>query len=370
MRVFIVDDEIPCIDELAYLLRKYPDLEIAATFTGSRQALEAIVDMKPDAVFLDIDMPHQNGLELALSMQEHCPDVVVIFITAYARYALEAFQVYPLDFLLKPVQELRLDKTVEHLRRQYALLHPPAAGGGQLRIKCFGHFVLQSDRLGEIKWGTRRVKELLLYLINRNGAAAGRYEITRALFDGQNDKKTANNLYVTIFKLRSLLHALDDVGRYIKMTADHGLQITPGVCDYIDFIRYARQNAVISKKNAAEAVRVLNLCTGLYLEHENYEWAAESAHEVEYEYERIALGLAAYYAATERLCEAEGVLDALLLRNPWSEEGRTMLLDLHMQQGDAKAFAAGYREYVRVLKKELGAKPREVYRKHYNTLKK
>ncbi len=367
MRVYIVDDEEYCLGDLKWRLHKYPDIEITGAFTDPNAALAAAGESCPDAAFLDIDMPKLDGLELALKIQAQCPGVIVIFVTAHAQYALEAFRAFPLDFLLKPVKEARMDETIEHLRAQHTLLHPATAPESRVRIRCFGSFELTAG--DEIKWGTRRVRELFLYLLDRRGAAPSKDEMLSALFGGQTDKNAAHNLYMTIYRLRSLLSALDAEGKYIRMTDDYSLTVATGVCDYADFMAFAQGSPVISAKNAAEAARALNLYKGPYLESECCEWASETAHETETEYERIALGLAGYHALAGRVPEAEGVLGAMLTRNPLSADGYAALLDLYIEDGNRAAYCERYEQYVRMLKHELRVKPQAKYREHFDRVK-
>lgn len=366
LRAVLIDDEIPFIEELSYLLGKYPDIEISATFTHSLKALEAFASIRPDVVFLDIDMPHMNGLELALKIQALYAGTIIIFVTAYSKYALDSFSAYPLDYLLKPVKEARLEAAIERMRKQSALLHSGDTAKETLKIKCFGRFEVFA--IDEIKWGTRRVKELFMYLIDRCGDAPTKSELINAVFGSVNDKNTANNMYVTVYKLRSLLDGLDRERRLIRFSEDYSLQIMPGVCDYSDFINFARRNAAISGKNAVDGARALNLCTGNYLEGEDFSWATETAYFIEAEYERLAIQLAGFHLAANRRPEAENILNALLLRNPISEEGYTILLDLYMKNDDQAAFKARYAEYTSMLRKELNVKPPEIYRMYFNQI--
>ncbi len=366
MKVWLIDDERPCLDELAWMLKQYPDLELAGMDTDPVKALGPIAEHTPDAVFLDIDLPKLYGLELALRIQELCPGVIVIFVTAHAQYALDAFKAHPLDFLLKPVRRVRMDDCVAHLRKHYALLHPEISAKRTLTLRCFGAFELSCGT--EVRWGTRRVRELLLYLVNRNGSPASKRELLDALFDRQDDKSTVHNLYMTIYRLKSLLDTLDPDRKLIRLRSDNALVIASGVCDFTDFMHFARENAVITGENAAEAARALGLCRGPYLEKEGYEWASDSANEAEAEYERIALGFGSCHIAAGRMQEAECVLTMLLARNALCEEAHTLLLDLTLQTGNRDAYLGRYEQYARILKKELRLKPAARYRERYEGL--
>lgn len=367
MNAFVIDDEPLCLEDLAWQLSRYSDIKIIGSYADPLEAREAICALHPDVVFLDIDMPKLNGFELAQEIQTLCASTVIIFITAYKKYALEAYNAYPLDFLVKPVSKTRLDETIEHLRRQYRLLHPAIEKQSDFKIKCFGTFEVKTE--SDARFPTRRVKELLLYLIARRGAAATREEMLDALFDRSNDRNTVNNLYVTLSRLRVLLNCWDGGQTRIRLTSDNALLIAPGVCDYIDFITFARQHASISRGSAEHAARLLKECTEPFLLNEPYEWCIDNSEEAETEYERIALELSDCYIAENRLEEANSVLTALLARNPLSTDGYASLLRLFIKTGDRASFAARYREYARMLKNEFGLKPEAAFRDFYATLK-
>ena len=112
MKAIIVDDERLARQELKTMLAEHKDIEIIAECANANEAREKINSLKPDVVFLDIQMPGKNGLELA---QELNPLPEIIFITAHDEYALRAFEVNALDYLLKPVQPERLAETLKKL---------------------------------------------------------------------------------------------------------------------------------------------------------------------------------------------------------------------------------------------------------------
>ena len=112
MKAIIVDDERLARQELKTMLAEHKDIEVIAECANAAEAKEKINALKPDVVFLDIQMPGKNGLELA---QELNPLPELIFITAHDEYALRAFEVNALDYLLKPVQPQRLAETIQKL---------------------------------------------------------------------------------------------------------------------------------------------------------------------------------------------------------------------------------------------------------------
>lgn len=114
LRVFLVDDEPLALKRLSRLLLETQKIEIAGQTTEPLQALESIPMLELDALFLDIQMPELNGFELLQNLANYPP---VIFTTAFDEYALKAFEVYAIDYLLKPVESERLEKALEKLEK-------------------------------------------------------------------------------------------------------------------------------------------------------------------------------------------------------------------------------------------------------------
>jgi two-component system LytT family response regulator len=114
MKAIIIDDERLARTELRKLLQDYPEIEIVDEASNADEGLQKIENHNPDLIFLDIQMPGKTGFDM-LSELDHAPQV--IFTTAYDEYALKAFEVNALDYLLKPVEPRRLADAVEKLKR-------------------------------------------------------------------------------------------------------------------------------------------------------------------------------------------------------------------------------------------------------------
>ena len=133
----IVDDEPLAVRLLESYVEKTPDLELMASFTDSINAINAIKAQKPDLIFLDIQMPNIDGMELAHSLPE---ETRVIFTTAFKEYAFESYEVNALDFLLKPVRYNKFLAAVEKARRLYQQPSAPQPKQTTLFIRVDGEW--------------------------------------------------------------------------------------------------------------------------------------------------------------------------------------------------------------------------------------
>ncbi|MBV8667541.1 MAG: response regulator transcription factor [Burkholderiaceae bacterium] len=116
MRILIVDDERPARDKLRHFLGMEPDVTEILEAREGIQALEIVHQSKPDAMFLDIQMPEMNGLEIAVSLPD--PPPLLVFVTGHDRYALQAFEANAVDYLMKPYDMLRFERTLARVRER------------------------------------------------------------------------------------------------------------------------------------------------------------------------------------------------------------------------------------------------------------
>lgn len=156
MKALLVDDERLARNELRRLLAVFPEIEVAGEATQTKQAREQMAALKPDLLFLDVQMPGETGMEFLESLEPPVPHV--IFTTAYDEFAVKAFELNALDYLLKPVDPARLAAAVERLPglRQAAAPKKPAAGCLNAADKVF---VREGEKCWFVEVGQIRLLE-------------------------------------------------------------------------------------------------------------------------------------------------------------------------------------------------------------------
>ena len=209
MLIFLLDDEALLLETEARVIRQArPDAELCC-FQRAQEALDWIQTQGrgPDVTFSDIQMPGLSGLEFAVRLRQLSPATKVIFVTGYDQYALDAFQVHAHGYVLKPLRPERVQEELAFWAQPAA----PAAEAGQslasgkLRARCFGSFeVFWQDK--PLSFDRRKTKELLAYLIDREGAFCTAEEISTALWEEEWDLKlTKNRIRVLVSDLKTCL---------------------------------------------------------------------------------------------------------------------------------------------------------------------
>ena len=143
MKALLIDDERLARNELRRLLAAFPDVEIVGEAANGKQARAQLTALAPDLIFLDVQMPGETGMELLESLEPPAPEV--IFTTAYDEFAVKAFELNALDYLLKPVDPARLAAALEKLRAKLGAPTAPVVHQAKLAAED-KVFVREGDR--------------------------------------------------------------------------------------------------------------------------------------------------------------------------------------------------------------------------------
>lgn len=200
MKALCVDDEPLAVEYTLGQLLLLPEIDEAKGYTEAQPALDWIGDHSVDLAVLDIDMPDIDGITLAAQIKKLSPRTVILFLTAYKEYALEAYAVHPSGYLLKPVS---LERLVEEV--SYAYREMKSSYDSHIRVKTFGLFDLYVDGK-PISFKLAKAKEILAFLVDKQGAGVTRAELFSALWEDRlYDRKMQKQLDVYIRSLRDTL---------------------------------------------------------------------------------------------------------------------------------------------------------------------
>ncbi len=124
LRALLVDDESPARKELRFLLQSFDDVQIVGEAENALEAMELIENVRYSVIFLDINMPGMNGIELARNLSQKPDPPAVIFTTAHEEYAFDAFNVHAYDYLLKPIHPKRMEEALQTVRERKKMSCP------------------------------------------------------------------------------------------------------------------------------------------------------------------------------------------------------------------------------------------------------
>lgn len=218
MKIMLVDDEKLALLQLERMLTNAFSerglLERITEIHSFQRVSEALAHAQlnpPDLVFLDIHMPEMTGLKAAEHIQQIVPDVDIIFVTAFDEFAVKAFELNALDYLLKPVAAARLQKTMDRVLASYAASEAQTENEKPIAFKqkiyCLNHIRFQSSD-GTIfvpKWRTAKAQELFAFLLHHRGAIVPKHVILNMFVPELDKKRAMTQLYTVIYQIRKCM---------------------------------------------------------------------------------------------------------------------------------------------------------------------
>jgi two-component SAPR family response regulator len=321
--------------------------------------MEAAESQDVDIVFLDIKIPGMNGMELAEHLLERKPGLHVIFVTAYDEYAVQAFELNAIDYLLKPVQKERLIKTVQRLEQRIRDSAKSTRTAGRWQMRLFNQVSLTTDAGEEIplQWRTKKAQQLFMYLLHHRGQSVGKMEIIEWLWSDLEIPKAFSQLYTSIYHIRKTLEPLR--GRFMLRSTQDGYRMDVDEIELdVDAVDLFLQFEIeLTADTVSEYERILKLFQGDYM--------PEFDHvSLEYERERFRMQwlnrkmkLAQWYCGSQQWELALKHCEQICERFPLEEEAHF----LHMKICDKLRYPfLVKRQYALLeanLSKELNEKP-------------
>jgi two-component SAPR family response regulator len=304
IQVVAVDDELPALRRVEKLLQTLDGVQVSGLFDNAETFLEHVLtDSEPiDLVLLDMEMPAIHGLEVARRLRAFRPEIHIAFLTAYEEFARNAFEVEALDYLLKPVMEEDLARTLSRCAKRS--IHNDAAEANFIQgisVRSFGPFAVRLDEGETVRFRNSKGRELLAYLHHHRGKFVSKSQILDELWYGGDVERTQVILHSTVYQLRKDLEAcgLQGIVEQEKTAGgSYGLRWTVAFDDVIAFENEYR----LYKQTASllHVMRALQLYGGGYLAGSGYGWAAPRQAELELSYAELLEAMVNIYVKQQR----------------------------------------------------------------------
>lgn len=354
--VIAVEDEKWALDRLCDMLEKMEQVTLIGRFNNSKEALEFVKNKKIDAAFLDITMPDINGLMLSELILNIDRMVDIVFVTGYEEYALQAFELSAIDYLLKPFSEARLKKTIDRLSLRRSALLPMVS---KASVICLGEYKLKPAGIekGEIKWRTQKAKELFAFLIHQNGKSVSRDTIITELWPDYSAEKALANLNANTYYLRK---AMADAGieNCIQTSRyEIRLMISQIECDLYDFENIVNKYSTADSESIGSLKKAVSLYHGSYFKDNGYEWAYEKGRQLEQKYLKLLMKMAAFYQNCEYYYDSIEMLKKFLEIDILWEKAHKMVIKNYIYLGEKQAAIQQYNELKELFREELGIEP-------------
>jgi len=359
LRVVIVDDEAPVLELMERFIEKDEQAKVIGKFLLPSEAIEHIKELKPDAVFLDIEMPGMNGIELAGRLIEEDENLEIVFVTAYSQYALETFKVNALNYIMKPVSVKEIAKTLLRISR-YKNIVTPIQKKEEFRIKCFGGFEVMNAFGMPVKWISKKSSELLAFFIMNRNCKMDKWTIGEALWPEASEQQVTRNFHTTLFRLRK---TLKEEGIPIKICSEKGSRegylcdIGQLNCDVIKLKEYMLQNLTIDENNISKYESMKSYFKDELFEGLNYTWCSLEKENFSRYFIDVLEDMTRYYINKGDYKQALNTIKNSLKIYPYEEKTHRMIMEIYFYEKDKTSIIKHYGEFKLLLKQDLDIEP-------------
>lgn len=280
MRAIVVDDEKLACRQVKKMLQDLGKFQTIKAYTDPEEARDDAAARTTDVAFLDIEMPEINGIDLAEALQAGNEKMRIVFITAYDDFAIRAFELNAIDYLLKPVLKSRLEKTVARLFKNGETasqdMQPEKETYGLECFESLKFYHIPEDgakRYISIKWRTSKARELYAYLLKEHDRFTSKETLIDTLWPGTDPAKANTQLYTTIYQIRKLMNNLPLHHHIMKSDIGYTLNISDTTIDTEEWEKHLSKLPPLSPSTYGEHSRLFRDYKDHYFAEYGYLWA-------------------------------------------------------------------------------------------------
>lgn len=358
MNILIVDDDKLFLQFMKELLSGFPDVKVVGIFENTRQAHGYLKSYAVDLIFLDIHLAEENGIDFARRLSKERPYVDIVFTTAFKEYALEAFDVYALDYMIKPISLQRLERTLERAatRRPAHLRHHKEADY-QLFIYGLGGFDVRGEEQKSLSFNSSKSEEMLAYLLYNRGKPVDKWILIEDLYKDMPRQNAETYLNTTTYKLRRALQPYGLKEAIIYHNGSYRIDLKGIYVDFIDFDHLVYTCEEAENPNLSALVETENLYKGDLFGHKCYHWSLPERERLYLSYWRFAIRLSHKLLERQEYYLALKILKKMEHMNHLDEDIIRMLMQVYAAKKDRIALTKQFKKYERILYRELGVAP-------------
>ncbi|OUQ87021.1 response regulator receiver protein [Brevibacillus brevis] len=371
MKAILIDDEELALNYLEHQLLNIGDFEIVGKFTDPMIGKREIEKNEIDIVFLDIQTPKLNGIELAEQLLEVKPQLQIVFVTAYERYAIKAFELNALDYVLKPVGKQRLQNTMKRIQsmmEEHKTFSPQKSENLQMSLFQQVTFVDGGQEI-PLRWRTAKVQQLFLYLVQHRGTTVNKTAIIELLWPELEPEKAHHQLYTAIYHIRKTLAPFSEYFQISNTSEGYKVKLEQTILDVDQFERFFRSDLSLSAETIDEYEQAMALCKGDYLQEHNYIWAESERQRLQLQWVQTAVKMVDWYYANDEWDKAITLCLDICQRYPLEEEAYFFLMKIFADMDRHSSVHKQYDQLTSVLWNELQEQPNPAITEWYQLWK-
>lgn len=366
-----MDDEPLALVNMEKKLKEFNSIEVIKFFSTVKDLQAEGPSLDFQVAFLDVEMPGMNGLEIAQLLKKWNKNIFIVFVTAYRDYAIQAFEIHSIDYLLKPISKARLETTINRIQELLHLENKSTPlqirNTPALTIQCFGGFVVLHNNKA-VHWRTLKTKELFAFLFSNLNSQVPRDTIIEALWADTEFKKARVQLHTTVSYLRTTLSTLgySEVIQYSN--GCYILQIEDFQCDVHDLEHILNAKMETAKFDVEKAEALIQSYQGEYMAALDFPWITSKANFMNNKFTLLLHDLVEHYTAIHDVKKREQILLLMIEHNPYSDKIIQQLIQHYIEVDNRASAVKVYNTFKSTLLADLGILPEQETTELFNAI--
>jgi len=356
IRAVLIDNEPLALHYFQNKLQVFQQIQIIQTFTSVEVFLNELPSIEFEVLFLEVKLKELSGLEVADIIKTERPHVSVVFITSHHEFALQAYEIGGLDYLLKPISHARLEKTVTRIEHEFSIQQMlQQATQTLLNVQCFDQFAVYSNK-SLVAFKTEKTKELFAYFILHPNIPIHRDYLIEILWPDLDYVRAKSNLHTALSYLRKTLNTIGYENCIVFSNKYYIFEKPSLVCDLYDFQKLHEDFSRLE----FPSISLIHQCLAIYKNglfvFDDYEWAKAYKDRLTKSYiELLEKGFqTTVFSDSDKAIE---FLHALLEYDPYNEQKLEHYLYTLIQAGLHEQAHKIFLTYKQKLKEDLALAP-------------
>lgn len=361
MKAILIDDELSALIYLEKELHKIGSVNILGKYTNSSEAIVEVLHKKPNIVFLDIEMPGISGIEVADEIQSSLPNINIIFITAFDEYAVKAFELNAVDYILKPIKHNRLKKTIQRISipdnkipsLDVTTKTPMVCVFQSLAFALYNNVTETLD----VRWRTSKVRGIFAFLLQHRGAFIRKDTLLDLFWPKLEIEKGYTQLYSAIYQIRKTLSTYNMDIFITNLENGYKLNMNGVKLDVEEWEAGIKELPIVNRETFPKHQHLLTLYRGDYLANEDYLWAENERERLKILWIKHISKVADYLGSENQFNEAISLYLRLQMTHPYTDESYFKLMKLYNKVGDKHSVEVQYDNLKKMLVDQYAVEP-------------
>lgn len=354
VKTIVIDDEWYNLEETSEFVEQTHFFHVEGKYQNPILAIQEIDQIHPEVAFIDIELPEMDGITVAEKLLEKNPSIIIVFITSYNQYAVKAFDLNAMDYILKPIKRERFSQMVEKIKKEMNFRLQNVAK--TLTIRCFGTFTVMIGGV-VVKWERAKAEELFAYLLVHHDQFTHKDKIIEELWPGYEQEKALKILQTAVCKIRNLFASTKDSVKLEYSGSKYCLTINGADCDLF-CIEQCMDTFDIDDPYTYQAIeRACAIYSSGLLTEAGYLWSIQSNQQLQDQLMQRLSEIHKRYSISDNDQSVVQILKCMVKMTPSDEKLNYELMKAYQEQQDYQAVQKHYQWLEAVLKQQYDLLP-------------